>query len=233
MTLTLEQRVAALEEQLAEPAGIRPAAMTDDQAAEFAAERGKRKYEPARALLPVPVLTPETARALLRECVTVVGPGETLVIRVPESWHPGNVHDFQRYVNEAHADGRIAFPVLVVHGAELGVARPEAKAAAHSHRWVTQPVTGVTFGWKCGCGKEISLDWRPEWSGLGFRDVERVVAEEFGGTVVPYEPPAMTGTQAAEFAGKLAGMVPGTSPELLAELLRADAAAVLDDDLDD
>jgi hypothetical protein len=36
-------------------------------------------------------LTPDQVRQLLRECVTVVKPGETLIVRVPVTWSPEQV----------------------------------------------------------------------------------------------------------------------------------------------
>ena len=70
------------------------------------------------------MLTPETAEALLRECVTVVKPGETLVIRIPDTWHPQAVHDTQRRLSEVIAGRGLGFAVLLVPGEEFAVARP-------------------------------------------------------------------------------------------------------------
>jgi hypothetical protein len=67
-------------------------------------------------------LTPEVARALLRECVTIVRPGETLVVRVPPSWSPQQAEWYQEHADIATADGRIPFRVLVVIGDGLAVA---------------------------------------------------------------------------------------------------------------
>lgn len=123
----LEERVAALEALLLP----RQPEWTDGQAEEFRAEWERRlgdgpfrlrKYEPARLPPPAPALTPETAEALLREHVTVVAPGETLVVRVPGSWTPEQAEHYQEYADAATACGRISFPVLVVIGEELAVA---------------------------------------------------------------------------------------------------------------
>ena len=62
------------------------------------------------------MLTPEIARALLRECVTVVQPGETLVIRAPGTWTPRHVEEYQDYADAATEAGQISFRVLVVIG---------------------------------------------------------------------------------------------------------------------
>lgn len=124
----LADRVATLEEQLAHPL-VRidaPPEWTDAQLQEFADEwRQQTGSHEIRLLPPGPVLTPETAKALLSECVTVVSPGETLVIRVPEGWTSRQADEYQEYADAATDSGRIPFRVLVVIGAELGVARPE------------------------------------------------------------------------------------------------------------
>jgi hypothetical protein len=73
-----------------------------------------------------PVLTPETARALLRECVTVVKPGEMLVVRAPDWWTPGQAGEYQQYAQAVAGD---AFRVLVVLGEELAIAEPEQAPA--------------------------------------------------------------------------------------------------------
>ena len=65
------------------------------------------------------MLGPDEARALLRECATVVAPDETLVIRVPDWWTPQHSHEFMRYFGEAG----FSFRLLLVPGEELAVAR--------------------------------------------------------------------------------------------------------------
>ncbi len=41
-------------------------------------------------------LSPEEIRQLLRECVTVVKPGETLILRCPENWTPDQAREIQQ-----------------------------------------------------------------------------------------------------------------------------------------
>ena len=67
------------------------------------------------------LLDPETVRHLLRECVTVVKPGETLVVRGGD-WNPEQCREIQQWMDAEHESGRIDFPVLAVIGDELGVA---------------------------------------------------------------------------------------------------------------
>lgn len=119
----LEERVAALEALLpAEPSFQAPESWTPEQVEKFTAEWGCRKYEPVRLLPPGPVLTVEVVEAALRECVTVVKPGETLVIRCRD-WTPAQVEQYQDYVDSAWGD--LPFRVLVVIGDEFAVVPPE------------------------------------------------------------------------------------------------------------
>lgn len=127
----LAERVAALEALVApplfaisapeQPPGEQDMARLRERFAELAGKHQVAWLPPGPALL-----TPELARALLRECVTVVKPGETLVIRVPEGWTPEQVGEYQRYADYASDEGTIPFRVLVVTGEELGVAEAPA-----------------------------------------------------------------------------------------------------------
>lgn len=74
-------------------------------------------------------LSPDEARALLRECVTVVAPGETLVIRAADTWTPRQVHDVQGRLREVIADRGLTFEVLLVPGEEFAVVRRDDAAA--------------------------------------------------------------------------------------------------------
>lgn len=121
----LEERVAALEALLLprEP-GWTPELVEKFKAAFYQrmsedppSEHGK--YEPVRLLPPGPVLTREVVEAALRECVTAVKPGETLVIRCRD-WTPGQVDQYQEYIDEAWRD--LPFRVVAVIGDELAVA---------------------------------------------------------------------------------------------------------------
>ena len=84
----LEERVAALEEAIRFPlqtAYFPP--MSDEETARFREELEKAARQPYRILSSPPPLTPDQVRYLLRECVTVVKPGETLMIRGAD-WTP-------------------------------------------------------------------------------------------------------------------------------------------------
>ena len=65
-------------------------------------------------------LDPDEIRELIREHVTVVKPGETLVVRVPWTVTPQQLYEYQRVMDGAEG-GEIPFKVLVVAGEELGI----------------------------------------------------------------------------------------------------------------
>jgi hypothetical protein len=78
---------------------------------------------------PAAALTPEAARALLRECITVVQPGETLVVRVPGDWTPRMMVEYQDYADAATESGYIPFKVLVVIGEQVAIVQTETDDA--------------------------------------------------------------------------------------------------------
>ena len=110
---SLEERVAALEEMaLAQP--VAPE-MTEEQAREFGREWQK-------------ALSEDEVRQLLRECVTVIKPGETLIIRGDRNWTPNQVREVQDSLDHMAGWRDLGFKVLVVPGEELGVAEAAADA---------------------------------------------------------------------------------------------------------
>jgi hypothetical protein len=119
----LEERVAALEAALAP----QPAEWTDEQIAEFQREWDKVKDGPARFLPPPPLLGPDEVRALLRECVTVVKPGETLVVRAYPNTSPAQLRELQQAADVMCEARGLPFRVLVVYGEELTVVEPEPR----------------------------------------------------------------------------------------------------------
>lgn len=62
---------------------------------------------------------PAEVRALLRECVTIVGPGELLVIRVPHATPYEEADAYQRVLDAARKEWGIS--AVVVTADELGV----------------------------------------------------------------------------------------------------------------
>jgi hypothetical protein len=98
------------------------ATWTDEQVAEFG-ERFEALVAKGGALRVIPQqapLTPDEIRSLLRECVTVVKPGEILVIRVPFGGITANQHreyaEHLEYYAEQHG-----IRAMIVLGDELGV----------------------------------------------------------------------------------------------------------------
>jgi hypothetical protein len=65
-------------------------------------------------------LKADEIRALLAESVTVVAPGETLVIQVDHTWTPNQMREYQCSLNSSG----LPFRCLVVTGGNLGVAGP-------------------------------------------------------------------------------------------------------------
>lgn len=79
----------------------------------------------------IATLTPEEIRSLLRECVTVVKPGETLVLRVPMDTSSGRILEIHKALNWGWDEGEplLPFRTVVVPGDGLGVVEPESDAA--------------------------------------------------------------------------------------------------------
>jgi hypothetical protein len=67
-------------------------------------------------------LTEDEMRQLLRECATVVKPGETLIVRVPTTWTPQQAVQYQEYVSAVTSQHAPELTVLVLIGDELGIA---------------------------------------------------------------------------------------------------------------
>jgi hypothetical protein len=74
-------------------------------------------------------LSEDQVRQLLRECVTVVKPGETLILRCGREWTPQQMREIQDSVDAMAEFRDLRFKVLVVPADELGVAEP----------WRTEP----------------------------------------------------------------------------------------------
>lgn len=67
----------------------------------------------------VPALTPEVIRALMRGHLTVVKPGETLIIRPDRDWTPNQVAEYQRVLDHWHHSGDLPFRVVALPGEEF------------------------------------------------------------------------------------------------------------------
>lgn len=69
--------------------------------------------------------TPDELREYLTGNVTIVKPGETLVVRVSDLT-PSQVHEYQDALNRNFEQGFIPFRALVVYGDALGVVSASA-----------------------------------------------------------------------------------------------------------
>ena len=124
----LEERVAALEARMA-PMYVTYSSLPPLTEAEMtgiresAAEALKLGPPPRHAPEPPP-LSPAQVRYLLRECVTIVKPGETLILRVPWTTPPTQVRELQGALTNGTEYREMPFKVLVVPGDELTVAEP-------------------------------------------------------------------------------------------------------------
>lgn len=76
-------------------------------------------------------LTEDEVRSLLRECVTVVKPGETLVFSPADPWTPNQMREFQDYANLVIADLGLDMRVLALPSGSLGIAEPRKFESHH------------------------------------------------------------------------------------------------------
>jgi hypothetical protein len=70
-------------------------------------------------------LGPDEIRSLLRECVTVVKPGETLILRCPEGWTPNQVREIQRHAHRWLEENAPDVRVMVVPHLDMAVMEAE------------------------------------------------------------------------------------------------------------
>lgn len=96
-----------------------PGAWTPEQVEQFREEFSRRYAEGFRK----PVLTPGTARDLLRECVTVVKPGEVLAVRLPLDMTATDMDCARDYARRIEAETGIK--VAFIPGEEFGIVRAE------------------------------------------------------------------------------------------------------------
>ena len=121
-------------------------------------------------------LTEDEVRHLLSECVTVIRPGETLLLRCGRDWTPGQAREVQEWMDRAIEWRDLGFKALVVPGEELGVAEafsncPSCGAPLTDGRCVRQGNLG-------GCG------W-PYWPRSAPRRFEYPVGANLPADVAP------------------------------------------------
>lgn len=71
-------------------------------------------------------LTPDAIRQLLRESVTVVKPGEVLVLRCPEDWVPSQVSEMHDCVNWWLRENAPDIRAMVIPHLDMAVAEAPA-----------------------------------------------------------------------------------------------------------
>lgn len=125
--MDLEQRVAALEAALAHPAFTFPP-LTDEKAAELRERYAGLASGPAMAIPPPPPISPDEVRALLRECVTVLGPGDVLVIRRP-SFTAQQAREIREQADAFNATHGTSVKVMAIVADEMAIV-PAADTAA-------------------------------------------------------------------------------------------------------
>ena len=126
-TPSLEDRVAALE-MTADIASF-PSSwqeLTEAEKAGFIAAIAESRQRVSHRILNAP-LTPDEVRQLLRECVSVVKPGGTLVVRVRTDTPPHVVRELQEVADCAQQEG-MPFPVLIVVGEGMAVIKAGEEA---------------------------------------------------------------------------------------------------------
>jgi hypothetical protein len=101
--------------------------LTEAEEAEFKVALGEaaKLPLPLRIMPEPPPLSPDEIRQLLRECITVVKPGETLIVRVPLTWTPDQVNRYSRIISDANEALELPFRTLVVPAGELSVAEAQ------------------------------------------------------------------------------------------------------------
>jgi hypothetical protein len=104
--------------------------VNDEEIAELKARLAESVNQPPR-VIPAAHPTPDEVRTLLRECVTTVGPGEMLVIRVPYDTPREEANAYQQILDAAREAWGIRAVVVVAEG--LGVI-PEAGDEAFDKR---------------------------------------------------------------------------------------------------
>lgn len=141
---TLEERVAALEAMASAP--FAPPDMTEEQVREFEREwpEALRRAQKLHVLPARQPLTQDEVRQLLAECVTVVKPGETLILRCGRDWTPMQVREIQDSVDAVTEWRDLGFRVLVVPADELGVAAAEVFHQAPAGGGGLMPCCGKT-----------------------------------------------------------------------------------------
>jgi hypothetical protein len=142
-----------LAERLSADTGILPSApMTEEQVTEFRERFAAAMEQPGAhelRFLSHDPFTPDEIRALLRECVTVVRPGETLIIRTTDL-APNQMRDYQESLELWFAHNAPEIKVLVIYGEGGQVLRRDAHEVVSTRELDTG--LGKQYTAQCACG---------------------------------------------------------------------------------
>jgi hypothetical protein len=116
--------------------GLRPfdlSPLTEEQEAELRRAFDATMQAPAAHHVIQPGLSPDEIRQILRECVTVVKPGEVLIFRCPEGWTPIQVAEVGQCAAQWLEDNAPEVKMLVMPDAEMAVMEPGADGGFDRH----------------------------------------------------------------------------------------------------
>lgn len=159
----LEERVTALEEMAAHPLrSVTPREISEEQAREFERDwqMALGKPQQLRVLPPRQPLTEDEVRQLLRECVTVVRPGEILVIQVSENFAPNQLREYQDSVTWWLRENAPDIKALVIPG------KVASRAPGHLHA-AGDPATEDLFA-------HMSSGHSMHMTGFGLEDMAKI-----------------------------------------------------------
>lgn len=168
---------------------------------------GEESSRAAKVSGPAGVVPDEVKRLRLE-------PGDKLIVRVSDAWHPRQIREYQDYLQHAVPDNQ----VLVLPGEQILTAgpgepqgeetapefvfgyecvraeqerralirdHPQPFASDCSHEIVSLPVIDERFDFQCRrCGGVESVSWIAQFSGESFEDVCQLVAKATGGVFV-------------------------------------------------
>lgn len=128
---TLEQRVAALEALACPQITLNgpPWELSPEEMDRLRADIEKAVQQPLRIIPPPPALSPDEVRQLLSECVTVIKPGEVLILRGRDGWTPEQVGEVHRAAAVWLEENAPAVRALAVPPMEIAV-MPAGEAGA-------------------------------------------------------------------------------------------------------
>lgn len=104
------------------------------------------------------ILSPAEARSLIRECATVVKPGETLIIRLPVETPPSRIAEYRAVLDEMRTT--FGLTAIVVAAAELGVVQADTDEVFAGRVMAAINALDVRAAVYNGAGGEVSAQPR-------------------------------------------------------------------------